>query len=217
MSSSGVRMLASFTSWHGWDALVAIGTLSLAGVTFLLVWATVRLGKRALEETQAQWRPVIAIHETRSIRRSGSGSILAQHTDLGLSPRQDGMDVVIENLGRGPAIGISLFTDPRQKAHAHISLLAPGDIAAAVVPTAGDESDPFALLISYSDISGGGCTTRVIASRDARLGPKIEIQVFEFRPPLGLAWSNIVPRRWRATLTWPINKRILRRRGYYIP
>jgi hypothetical protein len=188
-----------------------------AGVTFLLVWATVRLGKRALEETQAQWRPVIAIREKRSFQRSAGGRILAQHTDLGLSEQRNGMDVVIENLGRGPAIGISLFTDPRKTAHAHISLLAAGDVAAAVIPTTGGESDPFTLLISYSDISGGSCTTRVVASRDPKRGPKIELQLFEIRPPLGLAWANIVPRRWRATLTWPINRWILRRRGYYIP
>jgi positive regulator of sigma E activity len=51
------QVLASWTL--GWEALVAIGTLLLALVTFLLVRGTADLARSSEADIQAQWRPVI--------------------------------------------------------------------------------------------------------------------------------------------------------------
>ena len=68
----------------GWDALVALGTLSLAAVTLALVVATRTLASRADAEVRAQWRPVLLARDrlilerqemrgvTRPIRRGGA-------------------------------------------------------------------------------------------------------------------------------------------------
>src|SRR5262249_4791635 len=55
-----IQLLASFTTWSGWDTLVAIGTLMLAAATFALVLTTRRSVTTAaqqitLERRNAEW------------------------------------------------------------------------------------------------------------------------------------------------------------------
>jgi len=54
-----VELLAQNPWAFGWDAFVAIGTLALAVVTFVLVLLTRKLAKASAAELRAQWRPVI--------------------------------------------------------------------------------------------------------------------------------------------------------------
>jgi hypothetical protein len=79
-------------SWElGWDALVAIGTLLLAGVTFLLVLRTAALAKFSETDIRAQWRPIIL-----PASYDPDGSALFYTNGV--------LYVGIKNAGRGPAL-----------------------------------------------------------------------------------------------------------------
>jgi hypothetical protein len=53
-------MFAGADPWEfGWDALVAIGTIGLAGVTGTLAYMTWRLARSTAAEARAQTRPVL--------------------------------------------------------------------------------------------------------------------------------------------------------------
>jgi hypothetical protein len=89
--------------WGGWSALVAIGTLGLAAVTYTLVRATKLLAQRAEADVRAQWTPVILARDrvpehVKSHRRG------VYYNDLALV-------VHVENVGRGPAFGVQAWVD----------------------------------------------------------------------------------------------------------
>jgi hypothetical protein len=120
----------------GWDALVAIGTISLATFTYILGRATRRLAVETAEELQAQWRPILVPVED---------SIVMLERDLSEIERQiaekvpvevvegkevataEGMrrrvEMKIRNIGRGPALDIKVARMP----------WAPGPPVAAVI------------------------------------------------------------------------------------
>jgi hypothetical protein len=54
-------VIHGFFSWSGWSAFVALGTLSLACVTYGLVRATKMLAQRAEADVRAQWTPVVLL------------------------------------------------------------------------------------------------------------------------------------------------------------
>jgi hypothetical protein len=56
-------VVAEFSDWRGWEALVAIGTLFLAGATFRLARATRDLARETAEEVQHSKRQVDAALE----------------------------------------------------------------------------------------------------------------------------------------------------------
>jgi hypothetical protein len=79
-------------SWElGWDALVAIGTLLLAGVTLLLVLRTRDLARSSEADIRAQWRPIIL-------------PAYDDPDDFALLYREGVLYVGIRNAGRGPAL-----------------------------------------------------------------------------------------------------------------
>src|SRR2546426_3289732 len=101
----GVTMRGSWG--FGWEALVAIGTLSLAAVTFGVVLFTARMANRtgqlaqetrklAVEtaaEVRASWRPVVMVKGTHaSLSRTSETS------------RDGTFALRFENSGRGPAM-----------------------------------------------------------------------------------------------------------------
>jgi hypothetical protein len=82
----------------GWDALVAIGTLSLAAVTFALVVATRRLATQGDAEIRAQWRPVLLVRDRVEVEGVFGND--------GVSLHDSRLTVWVENVGRGPAFGV---------------------------------------------------------------------------------------------------------------
>lgn len=54
---------ATFWTWHGWNALVAIGTLALAGGTFGLAWFTWRVVRESRKQIDLSAREVTAVEK----------------------------------------------------------------------------------------------------------------------------------------------------------
>jgi hypothetical protein len=82
----------------GWDPLVAIGTLLLACVTALLVLATFKLARQAEADVRAQWTPVLLVRDR--VPRTG---------EVGIFYEDEKLSVVVENVGRGPALNTDVW------------------------------------------------------------------------------------------------------------
>ncbi|MDP9227405.1 MAG: hypothetical protein M3P18_26875 [Actinomycetota bacterium] len=79
----------------GWDALVAIGTLALAGVTYVLARATRRLARETAEEVRGQTRPVVVpVHDTVDVSPKRNDSVGSYFE----------VTVRLRNIGAGPAL-----------------------------------------------------------------------------------------------------------------
>jgi hypothetical protein len=92
----------------GWDALVALGTLSLAGVTAYVAWQTRRLAertqnlatettelaKRTAEDVAGQVRPVLVNDTGQNLRPAR------------FTRGDQRLDLDIRNAGKGPALNI---------------------------------------------------------------------------------------------------------------
>lgn len=75
----------------GWDALVAIGTLTLAAATMLLAWSTQRAAKATALDVSTQWRPAI---------------VPGVEAELIYTPDERLAMVRVRNAGRGPAFHV---------------------------------------------------------------------------------------------------------------
>lgn len=178
-----------------------VATLVVAAATLLLALATFRLGKRAAEETRAQWRPVLLVRARRD------------PADQKLHVGEDFLAVEIENVGRGPALDVTAARHDASRAFRRISALAPQETAEVSVPTSADEA-VVVLRLSYSDLSKAGYGTSIVLGVDDR--PELLMQYFETRPPLTFWWSVVVPTRFRRHL-WPLVRWNLKRHGYTVP
>jgi hypothetical protein len=88
----------------GWDALVAIGTLSLAAATFVLVMATYKVSKQGDREIRALSRPVVLLQELTDVRPE---SRTGRTRWPGI--RYDGegrFTITAKNHGPGPALNV---------------------------------------------------------------------------------------------------------------
>lgn len=95
----------------GWDALVAFGTLSLAGVTFFLAWSTRRLAVETATEVQAQWRPILVpVEDSIQIFEKDLSDLERERIpDPDVDTRERirrRLEMKIRNIGRGPALEI---------------------------------------------------------------------------------------------------------------
>ncbi|TMR94890.1 hypothetical protein [Nonomuraea basaltis] len=93
--------LENLDAWTwGWDAVVALGTLSLAGFTVRLAARTRELAQQSAADLRAQWRPVLlpAVPSTTT-------------PDPPLSYDGPTIIVRIRNAGRGPAIHVRAQLD----------------------------------------------------------------------------------------------------------
>lgn len=189
----------------------AIATFVLATVTTLLVIATHGLARRMVEETQAQWRPILLIRYGRVVRDLDGYALLVE----------------TENVGRGPAVGLSPLLD----AGGGVAGRVPGTGPLVVAPNESADFE-FGLLeedvthtrplrFVYNDISGAGYTTgcAITLPRPKSSGEPADVElshsVFHAHPPITFWWMNVIPRPFRACF-WPLNRRILRRRGFEV-
>lgn len=82
----------------GWEALVAIGTLSLAAATLLLAWLTRSVARASSADIAAQWRPLVVPG------RNTEKFVYDAHVRK--------LAVPIRNDGRGPALFVRVLLDP---------------------------------------------------------------------------------------------------------
>jgi len=82
--------------WGGWSIFVALGTIGLAVVTVTLVGATRVLARNSAAAIKAEWRPVVIVRE-RSPADDTAPIVIGEKT----------LTVMIENVGRGPALGLT--------------------------------------------------------------------------------------------------------------
>lgn len=178
-----------------------LATLVVAGATLLLGWATFRLGTRAAEETRAQWRPVLLVRARRHA------------DDQKIHVSKDSIRVEVENVGRGPAFDVTVRKSDDLRFHPVASALAPGEVAAVSVPIDPWEADATGFSLAYVDLSNAGYDTLIVLGLPR--GQLVQ-QSYESRPPVMVWWQGLVPRRVRPRF-WPLTKRMLKRRGYFIP
>jgi hypothetical protein len=112
----GVTEVATSSAWEfGWEALVAIGTLGLALATAVLAWSTRRVAQATQAELSASWRPVLMlVDSTWRDRRPWTavpGVTYLPGDTRSLVVSDDLVRITIVNVGRGPAIGVTLRLD----------------------------------------------------------------------------------------------------------
>jgi hypothetical protein len=166
--STHLALAAVLASWElGWDAFVAIGTLVLAGVTFLLVRRTRDLARSSEADIRAQWRPMIL-------------PALDLPGDRALAYEGEFLYVRIHNAGRGPALFIRTLLEPDMATAENWSLgaLAAGDKYElkfrAVKPDAHAQ-----LLFDYRDLAGRTYSTLItiqVVDADMRF---YDVRLFE--------------------------------------
>jgi hypothetical protein len=190
----------------GWDALVALGTLSLSFVTLALVIATRGLARQANAEVRAQWRPVLLVRDRIpvEIRLHGRGIV------------QGGgkLTVWVENVGRGPAFdvqarlpdfglpgpgyGVPEGAAPLSGAMSTrlYTAIAPGDLlpyewsGLGEMPEEGGMSGSF----FYTDMAGASLSTSFYLNHDRQRGPQLASQGIEEQPlPVLPLWRRLVP------------------------
>lgn len=138
-------------SWAlGWDALVAIGTVLLALVTYLLVRRTGTLARFSETEIRAQWRPIILpapySHPEDSALNYADGFLYAG----------------IQNAGRGPALYIRAQIEPDGVSPEYwpLGALAAGDKYELKFRT-GKPDSAIQLLFAYRDLAGRTDSTSI--------------------------------------------------------
>lgn len=84
----------------GWEEATAISTIALATVTAWLAASTRRLAREAGAETRANWQPVLMPYVEEDVHGVATAGLALDERTLSLRVR---------NIGRGPALGVSIF------------------------------------------------------------------------------------------------------------
>ncbi|MEU3341998.1 hypothetical protein [Streptomyces sp. NPDC006668] len=143
----------------GWEALVAIATFALAAVTVWLAWSTRQLAQETAADERAQWRPVLVSAADRDNLFERTGGIV-RYTDSSNGTLTTYLNVVIRNVGRGPALhtrahlelpGVPGGVSPR--IGRPLGPLAPddGQVLTFEIPAAESRAQ---LLLDYRDVTG---------------------------------------------------------------
>jgi len=169
-------MTEAASAWaFGWEALVAIGTISLALVTYGLARATRRLAEETATELQAQFRPIVVpLPETIRLFKSTLSEMeeeLVERNPAWREKYERHVGGKLKNLGPGPALEIA-FTElayaplPWTASSIDLAVLAPG--AEHELDFNGLDSDSEAgIRIQYRDLAGQRFSTefRVVTMR----------------------------------------------------
>ena len=168
--------------WGRWSALVAVGTLSLAAVTYGLVGATRRLAAGTDQEIRAQWRPVL----------------VARRAQTQTAPPL--LQIAIENVGRGPALDVWAEIDG-VSVGARSRVVATGETTTFTFKKTLQPPDHLVGAVHCVDISGGACTTAFSVSRTPELRVTNLTTTADYSDPFLIRW-------WQR----PFRKRIVARR-----
>jgi hypothetical protein len=145
-----------FTGWHGWtwegwSGLVALGTLTLALVTFGLVWmtrglvkATFALSQQTQADVEAQWVPILT--GTPNATGYPNPSVKVEGTKV---------HIALRNIGRGPAVNLGARIGGVPRNNEYVTI-APGEWTWVVVDPStypGDLPEIFQVIVRYWDIT----------------------------------------------------------------
>jgi hypothetical protein len=142
----------------GWEALAALGTLTLAGVTVWLVWTTRGLAKATSTDVMAQWRPALVPG-----RAGQPGTPLADRPIV-YDPQTARLLVSIRNAGRGPALFVRIELDPDGNSPDlwNLGALAPGDEQQLTFSGVYDFNAAKQVLCDYRDLGGRTYTSAIV-------------------------------------------------------
>jgi hypothetical protein len=138
--------------WYGWEALVAIGTLSLATFTGWLAWTTRKVALADLADLRAQWRPMLV---------PTGGPMFGADEETG----QWKATVPIRNAGRGPALYVRATLEPPNVSPDHWSLgsISPEDQPRELTFSNLPNRDVrYQLLLDYRDLGGRIYSTQIV-------------------------------------------------------
>ena len=157
----GVVPARSPDVWEfGWNALVAIGTLTLAVVTGWLALTTRRLARSSVAEARSQARPAL-------IPGLGSrGSVVPNAVTverLEYAAPQQRLFVNVRNSGRGPALFVRVALEPTggSPSSGPLAAMAPGD-ETQLVFDGQQERDRWQVLLDYRDLAGRTYSTAIL-------------------------------------------------------
>jgi hypothetical protein len=165
------------SAWaFGWDALVAIGTLCLAGVTLWLVITTRRLARSTSDEVRAQWRPAILPG------RQGADPA------IDFNEAEHRLRVRVRNAGSGPALYIRTHLEPGSTSPDHWSLAALGPDDEVVLTFTGvyQNPTPAQLLFDYRDLGGRQYSSELVIDEVGGVRRFYNAQLYEDHSITGL-------------------------------
>lgn len=177
------------SAWtFGWEALVALGTLGLAGATAFLAWLTRRVAAASAADVRAQWRPVLL---------PGEGPVV-------VAASRDGVKVPIRNAGRGPALFVRTTLDPLGASPENWSLgaVAPGDEVELTFRNVHVSGPHYQVLLDYRDISSRMFSTAIVLDLQGTPPRFYDVHVYEDHrvthhgdsvPQAGLAVTDPAP------------------------
>src|SRR6266511_786370 len=155
----------------GWDGLVAIGTLSLAGMTGWLAWTTRRVARADLVNLRAQWRP-----------------ILVPDGEPNFAPDTERNEwtgrLAVQNTGRGPALYVRATLDPVNNSPDHWSLgsVAPGQSQPLTFSHLPRREGVYQLLLDYRDLGGYLYSSAIVIDFVNESGRYYDVKLFEDSP-----------------------------------
>jgi hypothetical protein len=177
--------------WYGWEALVAIGTLSLATFTGWLAWTTRKVALADLADLRAQWRPMLV---------PTGGPMFGADEETG----QWKATVPIRNAGRGPALYVRATLEPPNVSPDHWSLgsISPEDQPRELTFSNLPNRDVrYQLLLDYRDLGGRIYSTQIVIDfpqaqdADPRMSPGRVYDVHLFEDTSITHLGDSVPRR----------------------
>jgi hypothetical protein len=145
----------------GWDALVAIGTLSLAAGTGWLAWTTRKVARADLESLRAQWRPMLLPYGEPTFT---SDAETGSWTGL----------ISVQNRGRGPALYVRATLDPANVSPDHWSLgaISPDEARELRFGALPMLDVRYQLLLDYRDLAGHSYSSALVIDFPASPTPE---------------------------------------------
>lgn len=169
----------------GWSSLVAIGTLTLAYVTWRLASATkkmatetTQLARETSEEVAASYRPVMVPGER------------VRTTLMDEDPHGWTLRIEIRNAGAGPATFIRALHDPSGAVAENWSLgsLAPGETARLAFRVS-SHTAMSQILLDYRDLGGRAYSTAIVL--DHPQAPAEHIRVYDVRFARDVSFTDL--------------------------
>jgi hypothetical protein len=160
-------------SWAlGWDALVAVGTLSLAGGTYWLARTTKKVALADVANLRAQWRPMLVPFDEPTFRADAD---TGQWTG----------SIPIQNSGRGPALYVRATLEPPNNSPDHWSLgaISPGEDRILRFSNIAARNLNYQLLLDYRDLAGRLYSSAIVidfpSNDDTEPGRFYDVKLFE--------------------------------------